>query len=39
MKYKRKLQLGALLGAMVLMSMGCKKMTKEHNAIGDPMLQ
>ncbi len=39
MKYKYKLQLGALLGAMILMSLGCKKMTEEHNAIGDPMLQ
>lgn len=39
MKYRYKLQLGALLGAMILMTLGCKKMTKEHNAIGDPMLQ
>jgi len=39
MKYKNKLQLGALFGAMILISLGCKKMTEEHNAIGDPMLQ
>lgn len=39
MKYTYKIQLGALLGAMILMTLGCKKMTEEHNAIGDPMLQ
>lgn len=39
MKYTHKLQLGALLVTMTVMSLGCKKMTEEHNAIGDPMLQ
>ncbi len=39
MKYNRKLQLGALLGVVILMSVGCKKMTDEYNAVGDPMLQ